>query len=309
MYKSGAIHVDVRAGTNSIWSNSYGADSVGNLTNTDAQNVLYGFASGQCTGGSIATDYGEEKIYGSHVEYDIPESFTNPNYRIPSLGGGTSNASWTPSDNGVGDLTDFSTVFDEIDYGTTPTETSFGSILSNFFSTRSTSQEGDTLVAYMPIGEGSGDVTCEGSGLFGMTLFNTCGTTLDTTATLDTTVSNTTNERTPSVLSTIGKTLGLGSTSTYNQGGNQAIFVAYHTPTDAAQYTDEYGRTAFVSGDAVDVATGNMLLQDATHIGAQSVRYGAYFGFVHGFSPIVIGSAPSAMVRLSGQALGAFVNN
>lgn len=168
-----------------------------------------------------------------------------------------------------------------------------------------------TRDTHTPIEGSTTASTCRDLGLFGMTLFNTCAdngtnaasTGADTTATKG------------GVLSWASRFTG-GHATTDTQAHNGVppdvrsgaaldVFYGVHKSTNTTGFTGDnyasYERTGeFVAGDAQPVAptiSGAQIATDSARLAEQSVRYGAYFGLIHGLSPMMVGSAPRTLLR------------
>lgn len=160
-------------------------------------------------------------------------------------------------------------------------------------------------------------VSCTNSGLFGISLFNTCtDESRETTAGTTNNSSESGAETSSSIFSWVGNLVGgkntptkKGNPSVVTTSGALDVFSDVHRPTNTTGFTgDRYASTdtrgVFVSGDRVHVEpsiTAAKVVEDSTRLATQSVRYGAYFGFLHALSPLVVGSAPRTLFRIAEQ--------
>ena len=176
-----------------------------------------------------------------------------------------------------------------------------------------------------PISSGTGNTsvktTCEGSGLFGINLFSTCGTPSSPQATFtqDSATTNTTFEQSPvqRAVNAISRVLQTDSNNyvyddTTDQvqrvsthGGSVDVFYGVHQAQDGTSAQPQQGSGLqygqFVAGEREQVAPENReaspVLEDSLKIAQKGFEYGMYYGLVHGVSPFVIGSAPRTLVR------------
>ena len=350
-YKNKSIHVDVRENRTNVWSTGYHfTDIATNVKDAAARSILYGFGSGDCVTGSIASESGEKEIYGEPEKYTPPEGYpeefmllvqpiddgsltdsiqamsqsslyTSLYGFFQPLGSAFSGSETTSSNTGtliVGNSNTGSTNGETLDYSVADTGAS-GSL-------------GDTLtdggsLSYTPdSGEGTiTKVVCDGSGLFGTSLFQTCNTVVipatnaqggstsssGLSANSETNSSNATNNTNDAIYTT--------NTSPVRTATGKAIDVFYgvYNPEDASSFTggtsqgsnlDNYGQ--FLPGEVVPVTEQKSdIVNTSVKFTEQSVLYGSYYGLIHGVSPMLIGSAPRTLLRIGQQAIGGRVYN
>lgn len=360
-YSGGSIHVDVRTSTG-IWGDDYSRESVEDIHNVAVRTTLYGFGSGKCVTGSIQSDETEREIYGPTEEYTPPKGFedfgpliirsqteqeallealraqsvaqyNNPYYGfLTALGG-----AFTPSFTGSQQQGGIPTTGGPLTYpsgqgGTTGTSggSSSGSFLDNLFGggTSATGEEvpGGASLTYNPdTTQGEVKATCEGSGLFGISLFSTCKNQVADTQTH---AANSTGSGTIQSNVSPGTASGPQTNNAYavydaTSGGlmtgvtsGNAIGVSYnfHQPSGVSNGNqqqssgfDNYGQ--FVAGQVETVAPRESdALRSSLRLAENSVTYGSYYGLMHGLSPLVIGSMPRTLWRI-GKESAARVHN
>jgi len=352
-YTGGSVHIDVRQGMNAIWSNSYGAGSVPNLPDANVREQLYRFANGECTGGTIATNYDthDERLYGPPITIDTPNNNPfNPQMFSGGFGSYGLPQNWSPAWNGstggIGADSGWNSFFDSgSDYSSAPSagrtdgsSTGSRNSFSDWLGRIQGASEETASTTPQPVTSADGDATvsCERSGLFGTSLFNTCSsaTTTETARTNIERAGSTVDQETDTpqglVAQFLGNTssvnvgrsaqvatnntsaTGTGARPNTRTGSTPRFFSAVHIPDDTAPESREESYTpgAFVeetrtpnTSNATPIS--DVFLNDLVLLTTRSVRYGGYLGFVHGFAPIALGSAPTAFIRLGSQALNA----
>tara|TARA_B100000745_G_scaffold53689_2_gene31888 strand:- start:8507 stop:9934 length:1428 start_codon:yes stop_codon:yes gene_type:complete len=321
LYSSGAIHIDVRSGR-SIWSDDFGSGSVAKLRDVNAKNILYGFQAGECTGGSIATNYddADEKMYGDPVEYKIPERI----FQTPQSGESPSSPSFLNPDYYTNNTKNTELPLDDITFEDPYVFDPFGA--NDDFSTTVTNNtsrpytflqylqdnEGTTnTTAYQPYGVDRA-VTCAETGLFGTKLFSSCKRVQDERIDERSNPETGSVERINPIQALLFGDVAENESPVRNTQpvyGPGTTFYAVHTPTDTYRedgYAGYESNPTFVAGEGIPQQQPINFLEESTRIATQGARYGAYFGLIHGFSPMVVGSAPRTLLRL-GQ--GVRVNN
>jgi len=366
-YTSGSLHVDVRTGSNSIWSDNYKHTSVPNLSDRNVKNALYNFQSGKCTGGSIATNYDrhDEEEYGPPIRVDTPSadvdvsdysyggdgsSYTSGQWYGGSDSGEFENTTWyeffSDDDNDTETNNDYSlssytssndsSSFTDSDYDTNSYATFSDSSSSSSTNNDNKSSLSKWLASWSGDDDDSAGVTresrrsdatsvsCDGVMLFGMQLFNSCnsnngGNGNETGGNATSGSGNYSTLDGANILENVidtGEYMRSDDAHSLFVGGSSSFFSGVYIPSDAPH--DEYNESlapaeVFVVGEARSVSTdsslGKMIVQDSASLAKQSIRYGGYFGILHGFTPVAFGSAPSAFVRLGSQAIRASVYN
>ncbi len=360
-YKSKAIHVDVRTDRTSVWSTGYHrTDIEKNVDDPEARSTLYGFGDGRCVVGSIQGDDTERDIHGPTEEYTPPKDFEdfgpfiirsqteqeallealraetytaqyNPYYGfLTSLGGaftpnfgGTQQGTYT---NGGGSL-----IYTQGQGGTSQQGggSGSGSFLDNLFGGSSSSSDNSdtkTSLTYNPDNEqGVEKATCEGSGLFGISLFSTCKSQPTNGMT------NTANNTSTGGISTQGgSSAGSGvqqSSDTYTvydattggatgvtSGSSVGVSYNFHQPYDISSGSmqqgsgfDNYGQ--FVAGQTQTAPQQeSSALANSLRLTEGSILYGSYYGMVHGLSPTVIGSMPRTLWRIGKESAARVYN-
>ncbi|PCI89734.1 hypothetical protein COB18_02915 [Candidatus Kaiserbacteria bacterium] len=331
-YKSKSIHIDVRTGT-TVWSTGFNRKDIAlNVSDPEARDLLYGFGDGECVTGSIAGDESEVDIHGPIEEYVPPDNFPQAWKPVlqPSSGYQDYNIlesslksslytsffqSFGSQSQTIGDGGAFSPLL-PISY--TSPDTVFDEVIDDggvydFETTNETVEQTGTETTR---------ATCEGSGLFGINLFSTCGSDslINTGTTQNVNISadgeqqditaneliyiTETQDETPSFLQSILNAVSFGGSNDVRTGEAVDVFYDVHIPTDTetgvtsqGSNFENYGQ--FVAGEAVDVTPPETpdIIGGSARFTGQSILWGSYFGLVHGISPLILGSAPRAFFR------------
>ena len=344
-YRSKAIHVDTRTGRTNVWSTGYSrSDIAGNVFDPRARSLLYGFGDGKCTGGSITGDYSEQDRYGPPVQYAPPQGFPRSFTPAPQSGGyGTPSPQQIaydlaePQDSatvGGGEVTQGSLAYRSFE----PSEekslsTSEGSGASNDAPTQGDARD-DARTKRSADDDADGRATCEGSGLFGMSLFRTCkkGDATQSARAVGTGEAredeNTSGNPArflvgdlPRARRGTPRTVPANNGDTpYTETDGRAtnIFYGIHSPDDSRpraygtrlQNSDVVGYGQFVAGEARRVVRDvPAAVQHSARFAQFAMRYGTYYGLIYGASPLVFGSAPRTLVRFLQNNFGARVYN
>lgn len=345
--KSGAIHIDVRTGRTSIWSTGYKRINIPeNVQDPEAREILYSFGDGECVTGSIVGDKSEEGQgdgqYGPIEEYTPPEGYSDEFRKIIQTQ--DSSATYYSYEGTLAQslLTNpfansfqtGGTVFDgskqvfsdDLVYvgGDTSGDVAEkkSGTFTDFISGSTDSETSDDTAS--GVSSETNEVSCEGSGLFGTNLFNTCNdATENSVEEKEVTTKNNTSV-VSTLLNSISRFTGTDNTNTgsytgsvdtedavkgtvYTEG-SQNIFYGTHIPDDSVDVerqtpvrnidTNNYGQ--FVSTEQeVVTSNSNSSLNTTARIAEKSVLYGTYYGMVHGVSPLLIGSMPRSLLRLT----------
>lgn len=211
-------------------------------------------------------------------------------------------------DNGINDTKTSNDPFLDFITGSKNDEASSEPILS--FDTSNTNAEKDN------------EITCEGSGFLGTNLFKTCNTAKvagnDAVAQNDTSVVST-------LVRNITKLTGSDSAEesirTNNSQTNTLIdrtvatnnsfdgFYATHVPNDDGRLVQQnptirtdsnnYGQFVVGERETIPLERSPETSGNAVRFTEQSVLYGAYYGVTHTLSPLLIGSTPRSLLRLT----------
>lgn len=310
----------------------------GNVSDPSARSVLYGFGDGKCTDGSIQGDYTDQNLYGPPIKYQPPAGIPSNIIQYPQVDATTAYASLIGQQIGYGitrmfqsNTTGQSTLgATNIVYSDTtdtdgtdrlPLESDLlgddsartQDLLNSFLSSPS---EDDQPQEVVPRGEDNPteDIGCT-DGFLGSGLFKKCEST--TQASEDgvaTTIEFRDAEEGGVVEGVLSHVFG-GTNFTFDaagdvqrvstSGGGVDIFYGVHTPTDKREYQNIQAGSGlpnfsqFVSGETRAVTREvPAVVADSIHFVEISTRLGAYYGLIHGVSPLVIGSAPRTFVRM-----------
>ncbi len=339
-YSSKAIHVDTRTGRTNVWSDNYRRTSIAqNVSDSEAQQLLYGFGDGKCTEGSIEGDYSEEQMYGPPVRYTPPTGF--PQILQPTYpAGGYKTLTTQQVANELRQPTLYSTtgggetlLGDSVLYRLNDDSAENTGFLLKENDTRSVKQTGEQNGPTPTVGADN-KAKCAGSGLFGTNLFGTCKERETDTAPETEQITKgpeTTFVQNPArdLVGDIPISLRDETVYLYDAeldepqrvgtvGSSAEIFYAVHDPQDNVrenyetnpQSADLIGTGQFVSGETRPVVREvPTAIRESTRFARLAAQLGAYYGLVHGTSPLVLGSAPRTLVRFIQNGLGTRVYN
>lgn len=335
-YANKSIHVDTRTHSNAVWSNGFRRSGIANnVSDSSARSLLHGFGDGKCTDGSIQGDYSDEKIYGPPVQYEPPAGVPPNIIWYPTVDPTTVYASligrqigygltqmFQRNNSGQSTLGASNIVYRDAETATDDTDalppesdllsddsSKTQALLDSFLSP----QQEETR-EQQPVGGQNPTEECRDE-FSGSGVLQDCGS--QRTQTQDgivTTIEQVEPDGETGFVENILTRVFQGADFTFDDegsvqrvrtgGGGVDVFYGVHTPRDeqgsqSVQFDNNIpGYTQFNTGEVRPVVRETPeIVTNSIRFVELSTRLGAYYGLMHGVSPLVIGSAPRTFVR------------